>query len=123
VNGTIVRDVIRYEVGFGIFGKWAQSLLLVRRLKETFEYRQMTLEKLLAQETQPGKPLPKFLQGRATWRRRGGGVARQELNSRKQLAAGSGGNQFCRPHFTGSTTTAVPYASTSVTPDMISVAS
>jgi hypothetical protein len=64
VNGTIVRDVIRYEVGFGIFGKWAQSLLLVRRLKETFEYRQMTLEKLLAQETQPGKPpSPSFCKG------------------------------------------------------------
>lgn len=54
VNGTIVRDVIRYEVRFGIFGKWAQNLLLIRKLKQTFEYRQMTLEKLLAQETQPG---------------------------------------------------------------------
>src|ERR1035438_3262557 len=54
VNGTIVRDVIRYEVGFGICGKWAQNLLLIRKLKQTFEYRQMTLEKLLAQESQPG---------------------------------------------------------------------
>jgi ligand-binding SRPBCC domain-containing protein len=54
VNGTIVRDVIRYEVGFGIFGKWTQNLLVIRKLKQTFQYRQMTLEKLLAQETQPG---------------------------------------------------------------------
>ena len=53
VNGTIVRDVIRYG-GFGIFGKWAQNLLLIRKLKQTFEYRQTTLEKLLAQESQPG---------------------------------------------------------------------
>jgi len=54
VNGTIVRDVIRYEVGFGIFGEWAQKRLLIRKLKQTFEYRQMTLEKLLAEETQTG---------------------------------------------------------------------
>jgi hypothetical protein len=54
VNGTIVRNVIRYEPGLGIFGKWAQNLLLIRTLKQTFEYRQMTLEKLLAQEGQPG---------------------------------------------------------------------
>ena len=27
---------------------------LFRKLKQTFQYRQMTLEKLLAQETQPG---------------------------------------------------------------------
>jgi ligand-binding SRPBCC domain-containing protein len=54
VDGTIVRDVIRYELGFGILGKWAQHLLLIRKLKQTFVYRQMTLEKLLAQESQPG---------------------------------------------------------------------
>jgi ligand-binding SRPBCC domain-containing protein len=54
VDGTIVRDVIRYELGFGIFGKRVQNLLLIRKLKQTFEYRQMTLENLLAQESQPG---------------------------------------------------------------------
>ena len=46
-NGTVVRDVIEYEVGFGVAGELAQALLVAPSLKRTFEYRQQMLEKML----------------------------------------------------------------------------
>jgi ligand-binding SRPBCC domain-containing protein len=46
-RGTLVRDVIEYDPGFGVIGKLAQKLFIGPRLKRTFEYRQKTLEKLL----------------------------------------------------------------------------
>jgi ligand-binding SRPBCC domain-containing protein len=46
--GTIVRDAIEYDPGFGVIGVLAQKLLIARTLDQTFEYRQKTLEKLLA---------------------------------------------------------------------------
>jgi ligand-binding SRPBCC domain-containing protein len=47
VSGTMVRDVIEYEVGFGFLGAVAQKLFVGRRLRQTFEYRQKALEKLM----------------------------------------------------------------------------
>ncbi len=47
VSGTTVRDVIEYDPGFGVLGNLAQKLFIARSLKQTFEYRQKTLEKLL----------------------------------------------------------------------------
>jgi ligand-binding SRPBCC domain-containing protein len=47
VSGTIVRDAIEYDPGFGVLGNLAQKLFIARTLKQTFEYRQKTLEKLL----------------------------------------------------------------------------
>ena len=47
VRGTVVRDVIEYDVGFGLLGKLAQRLFVRRELQRTFEYRQKALEKLL----------------------------------------------------------------------------
>jgi ligand-binding SRPBCC domain-containing protein len=46
-TGTIVRDLINYDVGFGWVGTLAQKLFIRRQLERTFEYRQQTLEKLL----------------------------------------------------------------------------
>ncbi|MGA8150620.1 MAG: SRPBCC family protein [Terriglobales bacterium] len=47
VAGTIVRDVIEYEVGFGFLGTGAEKLFVAHQLQHTFEYRQATLLKLL----------------------------------------------------------------------------
>ena len=47
VKGTVVRDVIEYDVGFGWLGNLAQKLFISRQLRRTFEYRQQALEKLL----------------------------------------------------------------------------
>jgi ligand-binding SRPBCC domain-containing protein len=46
-TGTIVRDVINYDLGFGWLGTLAQKLFISRQLQRTFEYRQRALEKLL----------------------------------------------------------------------------
>jgi ligand-binding SRPBCC domain-containing protein len=48
VSGTLVHDAIEYDPGFGVAGNLAQKLFIARTLKQTFDYRQKTLEKLLA---------------------------------------------------------------------------
>src|SRR6478609_9660493 len=47
IKGTLVRDVIEYEVGFGWLGELARKLFVSRQLQRTFAYRQKALEKLL----------------------------------------------------------------------------
>ena len=47
VSGTIVRDVIEYEVGFGPLGALANSLFVARQMRRTFAQRQRTLPQLL----------------------------------------------------------------------------
>jgi ligand-binding SRPBCC domain-containing protein len=47
INGTVLRDVIEYEVGFGLLGELAQKVFVDRQLRQIFEYRQRALEKLL----------------------------------------------------------------------------
>jgi ligand-binding SRPBCC domain-containing protein len=47
VNGTVIRDVIEYDVGFGWIGDLAQRLFIHRQLQNTFAYRQRAIEKLL----------------------------------------------------------------------------
>jgi ligand-binding SRPBCC domain-containing protein len=47
VRGTLVRDVIQYDARFGVLGDLAQKLFIAPNLKQTFEYRQRMLEKLL----------------------------------------------------------------------------
>ena len=46
-KGTLVRDVIEYDAGFGMLGDLAQKLFIAPSLKRTFKYRQKMLEKLL----------------------------------------------------------------------------
>ena len=47
IDGTLVRDVINYEVGFGFLGNIANALFVRRQMESTFEERQRTLPKLL----------------------------------------------------------------------------
>ena len=47
VAGTIVRDVIEYDPGFGVLGQMAHKLFIAPSLKQTFTYRQKMLEELL----------------------------------------------------------------------------
>jgi ligand-binding SRPBCC domain-containing protein len=47
VNGTVVRDAIEYDLGFGWLGGLVQRFFVSRQLRRTFEYRQKALEKLL----------------------------------------------------------------------------
>jgi ligand-binding SRPBCC domain-containing protein len=48
VAGTLVRDVIDYDVGFGLLGGIAHALFIRRQMEHTFAQRQHTLPGLLA---------------------------------------------------------------------------
>ncbi len=47
-SGTVVRDVIEYEVGFGPLGAIANTLFVARQMRNTFRQRQQILPKLLS---------------------------------------------------------------------------
>jgi ligand-binding SRPBCC domain-containing protein len=48
VLGTLVRDVIEYEVGFGLIGAIANVLFVRRQMESTVVQRQKVLPKLLS---------------------------------------------------------------------------
>lgn len=45
-NGILMVDVIRYKIPLGIFGNWLNSLFIRKKIKNIFDYRRETLEKL-----------------------------------------------------------------------------
>ena len=45
--GTIVRDIVDYEVGLGFLGDIAQKLFVRRKFEQMFAYRQQALGRLL----------------------------------------------------------------------------
>jgi ligand-binding SRPBCC domain-containing protein len=47
VNGTILRDIVHYEVGYGWAGKLANALFIAPQMRRTFAHRQEALQKLL----------------------------------------------------------------------------
>ena len=47
VEGTLIRDEIEYDPGFGLFGTPGGSLFSRKGLSRSFEYRKQALEKLL----------------------------------------------------------------------------
>jgi ligand-binding SRPBCC domain-containing protein len=49
VAGTVVRDRIEYEIGYGFLDAIAQTLFVRRQMRATFAHRQAILEKLLRQ--------------------------------------------------------------------------
>jgi ligand-binding SRPBCC domain-containing protein len=46
VKGTVVRDAIEYDVGYGFLGRLAESFI-AGQIQQTFQYRQRAVEKLL----------------------------------------------------------------------------
>jgi ligand-binding SRPBCC domain-containing protein len=48
VSGTLVRDMIEYEIGFGPLGALANSLFIERQMRRTFAQRQQKLPQLLS---------------------------------------------------------------------------
>ncbi len=47
VTGTTIRDVIDYEIGFGVLGQVADAILVRRQVENTFRERQRKLPELL----------------------------------------------------------------------------
>lgn len=43
-GGTELKDIVHYELPFGILGKLAHPLLVKQKLKEIFEYRRQQIE-------------------------------------------------------------------------------
>jgi ligand-binding SRPBCC domain-containing protein len=46
-DGTVVRDVLEYDVGMGVLGELAERSFVGPRMARTFAHRQATLESLL----------------------------------------------------------------------------
>lgn len=51
IVGTVVRDVIGYDAGFGILGRVAEEFFIAPQLQRTFAYRQRILSSLLREPT------------------------------------------------------------------------
>jgi ligand-binding SRPBCC domain-containing protein len=49
-DGTLIRDVVEYEVGFGVVGTMLETLVFKRMLPNTFEYRKKALESIFGGE-------------------------------------------------------------------------
>ncbi len=49
-EGTLIRDVVEYEVGFGVIGTFLEKVMFQRMMRSTFEYRKHALEKILQTE-------------------------------------------------------------------------
>ena len=47
VNGTVIRDIVEYDIGFGWLGVLAQKLFVGPQMRRTFVHRQKMLAKLL----------------------------------------------------------------------------
>jgi ligand-binding SRPBCC domain-containing protein len=47
-TGTIIHDVVEYDVGWGKLGNVANALFVRRALTEMFDYRQRATERLLS---------------------------------------------------------------------------
>jgi ligand-binding SRPBCC domain-containing protein len=46
-DGTLIRDLVEYEVGFGMIGRMLEGLLFQRMLRTMFEFRKRALERIL----------------------------------------------------------------------------
>ncbi|MFI5116016.1 MAG: SRPBCC family protein [Terriglobales bacterium] len=49
-EGTLIRDVVEYEVGFGVIGTFLEKVMFQRMVRSTFQYRQHVLEKIFQAE-------------------------------------------------------------------------
>ena len=50
-GGTIVKDLIHYSVGFGIFGEVARALVVKNQLANMFKHRRLVLEEKFGEVT------------------------------------------------------------------------
>ena len=55
LEGALVRDVVEYEVGFGVIGRTLERLLFQRILRATFDYRKQTVERILGSSVRPAQ--------------------------------------------------------------------
>lgn len=51
-HGVLMKDIVRYELPFGIIGKLAHTLMIRKKLVHIFNYRYQVLEKMFNSEKQ-----------------------------------------------------------------------
>lgn len=44
-EGTLIEDVVRYSLPFGVLGQWVNALVVARQLNAIFNYRQMVISR------------------------------------------------------------------------------
>jgi ligand-binding SRPBCC domain-containing protein len=49
-EGTLIHDVVGYEVGFGVIGIFLEKAMFQRMMRSMFEYRKHALEKIFQKE-------------------------------------------------------------------------
>jgi ligand-binding SRPBCC domain-containing protein len=49
-EGTLIHDLVEYEVGFGVIGIFLEKMMFQRLMRSTFEYRKRALEKIFQTE-------------------------------------------------------------------------
>ena len=52
-QGTLITDLIEYDLPFGIFGKLAEDLFLSRDLQRVFDFRHRKIQGHFTPKTQP----------------------------------------------------------------------
>lgn len=54
-KGCLLREIVEYDLPYGIFGKLLEDLLVTRELESVFEFRHRRLGEVLAQKTPKAK--------------------------------------------------------------------
>ena len=49
-EGTLIHDVVEYEVGFGVIGTFLEKAMFQHMMRSTFDYRKHALEKIFQTE-------------------------------------------------------------------------
>ncbi len=57
-SGTLIRDVLTYDLALPLFGRIANALFLRTKIKKMFADRQKTTEEILVRENTPGGDTP-----------------------------------------------------------------
>jgi ligand-binding SRPBCC domain-containing protein len=54
-DGTLIRDRVRYRIGFGPLGEGARRLFVRRDLERIFDYRRAAIERLVSSLDRPAR--------------------------------------------------------------------
>jgi ligand-binding SRPBCC domain-containing protein len=55
-GGTLIRDLVSYQMPFGLLGEVARRVLIGRDLERIFDYRYAAIERLLGRDVQSENP-------------------------------------------------------------------
>jgi ligand-binding SRPBCC domain-containing protein len=56
VEGTLIRDEVEYEIGFGIVGRALETVVFQQMFRSTFKYRNRVVDRIFAAQAAPASP-------------------------------------------------------------------